>query len=782
MSLLRIKNVDGTWAHIPAIAGKDGKDGAIQYTAGNGIEITEDNVINCTFKVSEAVDEALNQVANDLKNYYTKSETYNRDEINSLIDSIKTSTIEVVATRPEVGEENVIYLVPKDEKTENIYYEWMYINKKWELIGTTEVDLSNYYTKTEIDTILGSLDNLETADKGSLVNAINNVYNNAGVPVLTDEVVNTYSLDGGIYKLNGTKTVNFLSSKSYAISRPQDTNILIVINCSGTTDNVLLFVRNKIVEFRGETIAEYSLYDFANRSEVITKTNTTSYVPTSTYNPATKGYVDDAIANAELGGGSGTTFTEEDPLFTASAASTITSNDITNWNNKANANEVLTRDNVSVYEPVNTYNPATKGYVDSEVAKALGVDLSGYYTKEEVNQAIAAKAEEDPVFKASPAHQITNENISEWNSKLTANEVLTKTNTSVYVPTDTYHPATKDYIDNSIRSVTASIRPTITFTGTDSLMGTPNDARDAFINMVNTHSVEIATSLKQHLDTGIVVCLICDESIFEFPLFPSVFPTTTMATIHKTHVDTSRMYSALNVRFYDSSGTSISSSGYTYADINSVVISVPSYILDGETVTEPVLFPAYSEYYDTKYEVDAKINTAVNKNRKYKELEVHATNPTTASGTNTVKDFAFKVCFNDAVVRFIGVVYLDADTYLLKDLNNIVLASDIYSEEKVTIINDSGEQEEIDILTALNESISIDITSSSMASCYTILPCTTNAGDIAFCRITIGNHTDGSPAGSLYIKSNPDSDTMGTIVRTIGIDVTVPNPYQIVWE
>jgi hypothetical protein len=43
-------------------------------------------------------------------------------------------------------------MVLKDNGAENnIYDEYMYINDKWELIGSTSVDLSDYYNKDEID-------------------------------------------------------------------------------------------------------------------------------------------------------------------------------------------------------------------------------------------------------------------------------------------------------------------------------------------------------------------------------------------------------------------------------------------------------------------------------------------------------------------------------------------------------------------------------------------------------------------------------------------------------
>jgi hypothetical protein len=50
MAILKVKNTQGEWQSIPAFKGDKGdpgKDGAIQYTAGNGIKI-EGNVISAT--------------------------------------------------------------------------------------------------------------------------------------------------------------------------------------------------------------------------------------------------------------------------------------------------------------------------------------------------------------------------------------------------------------------------------------------------------------------------------------------------------------------------------------------------------------------------------------------------------------------------------------------------------------------------------------------------------------------------------------------------------------
>lgn len=98
-----------------------------------------------------AVDNKAN--ASELLNYYTKTETN-----NLLTNKIRK---EIVNTLPAVAdaEENVIYLVPNSSSTEtnNVKDEYMLINGKFELMGTTQVDLSGYYTSTQVDTIISDI-------------------------------------------------------------------------------------------------------------------------------------------------------------------------------------------------------------------------------------------------------------------------------------------------------------------------------------------------------------------------------------------------------------------------------------------------------------------------------------------------------------------------------------------------------------------------------------------------------------------------------------------------
>lgn len=88
---------------------------------------------------------------------YTKQESYSKTEVDNKIASIVTTTFEVVDQLPEQGESNVIYLVPNEQAADNEYEEYIWVNNKWELIGTTRVDLTPYYTSEQVDQLLNPI-------------------------------------------------------------------------------------------------------------------------------------------------------------------------------------------------------------------------------------------------------------------------------------------------------------------------------------------------------------------------------------------------------------------------------------------------------------------------------------------------------------------------------------------------------------------------------------------------------------------------------------------------
>ena len=80
------------------------------------------------------------------------------NELKNLVDLLPQFAIEVVQTLPVSDiSETTIYLVPaSDPEQGNYYEEYIYVNNAWELVGTTAVDLSGYYTSAQVDTLLAA--------------------------------------------------------------------------------------------------------------------------------------------------------------------------------------------------------------------------------------------------------------------------------------------------------------------------------------------------------------------------------------------------------------------------------------------------------------------------------------------------------------------------------------------------------------------------------------------------------------------------------------------------
>lgn len=94
-----------------------------------------------------------------LINYYTKSEAYSKEEINEIIGNLNTVTMEVTEELPtENISTSTIYLIANTDEesgsTISSYAMWAYIGEEWTPLGTTEINLTNYYSKEEIDTML----------------------------------------------------------------------------------------------------------------------------------------------------------------------------------------------------------------------------------------------------------------------------------------------------------------------------------------------------------------------------------------------------------------------------------------------------------------------------------------------------------------------------------------------------------------------------------------------------------------------------------------------------
>lgn len=129
-----------------------------------GYGITDASISNKTITLgSNSVTVPTNN--NELTNgagYQTASEV--QSAITEAIGDITSFEFQIVEELPGTGENGVIYLISNSGTGQNIYDEYIWTGTTFEKIGTTDVDLSNYWSKTdlvaiqnsEIDTIVGA--------------------------------------------------------------------------------------------------------------------------------------------------------------------------------------------------------------------------------------------------------------------------------------------------------------------------------------------------------------------------------------------------------------------------------------------------------------------------------------------------------------------------------------------------------------------------------------------------------------------------------------------------
>ena len=101
-------------------------------------------------RTSELVNDSgfITRAVNDLANYYTKSTTYTKTEIDERISAIPKFSIKVVNSLPVTDiSATTIYLVKTNDESQNLYTEYIYADDKWEKLGEQSVDLSGYVQK-----------------------------------------------------------------------------------------------------------------------------------------------------------------------------------------------------------------------------------------------------------------------------------------------------------------------------------------------------------------------------------------------------------------------------------------------------------------------------------------------------------------------------------------------------------------------------------------------------------------------------------------------------------
>lgn len=152
----------------------------------------------------------ITNLVDNLANYYLKTEIYTKQEVTALINAIQKVTITIVEELPATGDSNVIYFVPKTGSTNDIYDEYIYISNAWEIIGSTAVDLSDYYTKTQVDTLLNGKANTTDLSTVATSGSYSDLSNKPTIPSalsdLSDDSTHRLVTDDEKAKLSGIET------------------------------------------------------------------------------------------------------------------------------------------------------------------------------------------------------------------------------------------------------------------------------------------------------------------------------------------------------------------------------------------------------------------------------------------------------------------------------------------------------------------------------------------------------------------------------------------------
>lgn len=146
------------------IASEDGAN-SYQVHVGNYIAVKHLNDYYKKTEVDSKLGGKSNVGHNHDERYYTETEIDAKvNNINSQINSLIGFTATIVTSLPATGEVGVMYLKLNTSASVegNIYDKYIWVNNKFEKIGSTEttVDLSGYVTQTEMNTQLANKANI----------------------------------------------------------------------------------------------------------------------------------------------------------------------------------------------------------------------------------------------------------------------------------------------------------------------------------------------------------------------------------------------------------------------------------------------------------------------------------------------------------------------------------------------------------------------------------------------------------------------------------------------
>ena len=198
------------------------------------------------------VSAGVTTLSSDLyKNYYTKTEVYNKAEVDEAISNFGGFEVHQSLDDITVKKTNVIYLIGPVGLGPDLYKEYIYTSKdEFILIGDTTVDLSNYYQKGNVDAFVNNLNiaiDKENTRATTKENELDTNINIVSSSLTTQLEETSGTLNENIINVSGVfdDTIEELSS---TLDERFDTAYDYINDLSSTTNQKISTVNDSIVD------------------------------------------------------------------------------------------------------------------------------------------------------------------------------------------------------------------------------------------------------------------------------------------------------------------------------------------------------------------------------------------------------------------------------------------------------------------------------------------------------------------------------------------------------
>jgi len=174
--------------------------------------LTQIEVNGVTYDLQDAYSGFVTNSVNNLVNYYLKTETYTKAEVEALIGAINQFHYEIYASTSAVTSpaSNVLYLIGPTGSGADKYEEYVYTNSAFVKIGDTSIDLSGYVTTQALNTALADkVDKVAGATNGNFAGLDSNGNLVDSGHKHSDYLTSHQDISGKADKVSGGTTDNF---------------------------------------------------------------------------------------------------------------------------------------------------------------------------------------------------------------------------------------------------------------------------------------------------------------------------------------------------------------------------------------------------------------------------------------------------------------------------------------------------------------------------------------------------------------------------------------------